>query len=245
MDKSNKLRKEWLQLAPFWIEESRQGGDVSRKGLLDEYMLAACGNVEGLRILDSGCGEGRFCRMLVARGAEYVLGVDTCEPMIEAAQELQSDNEEYVVGDVQNLDFIADESFDLAVSYLNQCDLEDYQANTNEIFRVLKDGGRFIIANIHPMRSAGGSWLRGPDGSKLHVMLDHYFSEGARHFLMKGLEVTNFHRTLSSYIRGFLNAGFLLEDIIEPRVSEESVAQFPELADERRVPNFIIYVLKK
>ena len=59
------LRREWVEMAPYWIEEARAGGDLSRKGLLDAYMLAACGDVQGLRILDCGCGEGRFCRMLV------------------------------------------------------------------------------------------------------------------------------------------------------------------------------------
>ena len=224
----SKLRQEWLELAPYWIKESREGGDVA-----------------GLRILDCGCGEGRFCRMLAERGAQYVLGVDTCEPMIAAARELQSDNDQYMVGDVQNLDFLADQSFDLAISYLNQCDLPDFEANIREVYRVLTQEGRFIVANLHPMRTAEGSWYRAPDGTKLHVILDHYFDEGERHFVMKGVEITNFHRMLSTYIRAFLKAGFVLEDIIEPTAAPEALALYPELDDELRVPNFIIYVLRK
>ena len=241
----SKLRQEWLELAPYWIKESREGGDVARKGLLDAYMLSVCGDVAGLRILDCGCGEGRFCRMLAERGAQYVLGVDTCEPMIAAARELQSDNDQYMVGDVQNLDFLADQSFDLAISYLNQCDLPDFEANIREVYRVLTQEGRFIVANLHPMRTAEGSWYRAPDGTKLHVILDHYFDEGERHFVMKGVEITNFHRMLSTYIRAFLKAGFVLEDIIEPTAAPEALALYPELDDELRVPNFIIYVLRK
>lgn len=212
------LREEWIKLAPHWIAEARQGGDVPRKGMLDAYMLAACGDVQGMSILDSGCGEGRFCRMLAERGAGFVVGVDTCEPMIEAARELQSSKEEYIL---------------------------DVEANVQEVFRVLKDGGRFIIVNIHPMRSATGLWQRQPDGAKVHVILDDYFAEGERHFKMKGVEITNFHRTLATYVRGFLKAGFILEDIIEPTVSAEMVERYPELDDELRVPNFIIYILKK
>lgn len=239
------LRREWLELAPQWIAQARAGGDRSRKGLLDDYVLAACGDVSGLRVLDSGCGEGRFCRMLVERGAGYVVGVDNCPPMIEAARELQSLKEEYFLADVQDLSFLEDASFDLAVSYLNHCDLVDFQANVEEVYRVLRKDGRFVVVNVHPMRSAGGPWVRRPDGTKEHYILDRYFDEGERHFIMLNLRVTNFHRTLSTYIRGFLRAGFALEDLIEPTVKPEALAEFPELADEQRVPNFIIFLLKK
>ena len=61
-------------------------------------MLEACGDVTGMRVLDSGCGEGRFSRILAARGAAYVLGVDLCEPMVAAAKELATGRDEYVVG---------------------------------------------------------------------------------------------------------------------------------------------------
>lgn len=133
----------------------------------------------------------------------------------------------------------------MAISYLNHCDLPDFAANVREVFRVLKPGARFIVANLHPMRSAGGSWLRGPDGARQHIMLDNYFAEGERHLTMQDVGITNFHRTLSTYVRGFLWAGFTIEDIIEPTVSPEMVAKYPELEDELRVPNFIIYVLRK
>ncbi len=77
-----------MELAPLWVKEAREGRNSTRNGLLDPPILEACGDVEGLSVLDCGCGEGRFCRILVERGARYVLGLDSCELMIEAAQEL-------------------------------------------------------------------------------------------------------------------------------------------------------------
>ena len=242
---SNNLNQEWLELSPAWIRESREGRNPTRNGLLDPPMLEACGNVDGLRILDCGCGEGRFCRILIDRGAGYVLGLDRCEPMIEAARQLQSGRDAYRVADVQDLAFIEDESFDLAVSYLNQCDLPDFNANNREVFRVLRHKGQFIVANLHPMRSAEGVWQHTPEGLKQHVILDNYFAEGERHWKMMGVEFTNFHRSLSTYIRGYLEAGFSLRGIIEPTVTAENLKLYPELDDELRVPNFIIYILQK
>jgi SAM-dependent methyltransferase len=244
MNRDN-LDQEWLELSPAWIKEVREGRNPTRDGLLDLPMLEACGSVAGLKILDCGCGEGRFCRMLVDRGAAYVLGLDLCAPMIEAARELQSGRDAYRVADVQNLDFIAGESFDLAVSYLNHCDLPDFNANTREVFRVLRPGGLFIVSNLHPMRSAAGPWQETPDGAKQHVILDNYFDEGERHWKMLGVDFTNFHRSLSTYTRGFLDAGFTIEGLVEPTITPEKLALYPELDDELRVPTFIIYILRK
>lgn len=123
------LQHEWIQLAPAWIKEARQGRNPTRTGLLDRPMIAACGDVRDLEVLDSGCGEGRFSRMLIRLGAKRVLGIDLCDPMIHAARELQTERDSYRLADAEDLRFIEDDSFDLAVSYLNQCDLPDFGAN--------------------------------------------------------------------------------------------------------------------
>jgi len=239
------LLAEWRALAPAWIKQSREGRNANRTGLIDPVMLNACGDVRGKRVLDCGCGEGRFVRMMVQRGAGYVLGIDLCPPMIDAARELQSGMDEYRVANAEDLSFLADRTFDLAISYLNHCDLEDWLANTREVFRILKPGGHFLIANLHPMRSASGYWHKDSAGNKLHCILDKYMSEGPRRWRMLACDFTNFHRTLETYIRGFRRAGFLVDQILEPTVTPEQVATWPELDDELRVPNFIVYVLLK
>jgi ubiquinone/menaquinone biosynthesis C-methylase UbiE len=208
-------------------------------------MIEACGDVGGLKVLDCGCGEGRFCRILLDRGAEQVVGVDLCPPLIHAAAQLATGRDSYVLANVEDMSFLRDGSFDLAVSYLNQCDLADFEANSREAFRVLKPGGRFVVANVHPMRSAVGGWLRAEDGEKLHVILDRYFEEGERRWKMLGCDFTNFHRTIETYLRAYRRIGFAIEEIVEPTVAAQALARFPELEDERRVPNFIVVVLGK
>ena len=66
-----------------------------------------------------------------------------------------------------------------------------------------------------------------------------------RHWAMMEHDLTNFHRSLSTYVRGFLDTGFYIADIVEPTVTPAQVALHPDLDDELRVPNFIVYVLWK
>lgn len=52
-----------------------------------ELTMAACGDVTGKRILDVGCGSGRYALALAERGAE-VLGIDFSSNMLALAHEL-------------------------------------------------------------------------------------------------------------------------------------------------------------
>jgi ubiquinone/menaquinone biosynthesis C-methylase UbiE len=240
MKLEQQLREQWNEHVQDWIQQDQ----FVRTGMLDAWMLAALGNVEGRRVLDIGCGEGRFCRVLAELGAD-VTGVDLTEPLIKRARTLASERESYVVGDAENLAGIEDACFDHAVSYIVLVDLHDYQQSIREAFRVLRPGGRFVVCNIHPMRMAQPyGWVRLGD-RKLFYAVDDYSNEGPRTFEWWGSSFVNMHRMLSSYVDAFLEAGFIIDGIQEPTPSDAQLAENPKLSDEFRVPNFIVYALRK
>ena len=238
------LRQQWKRLAPAGIKGTAEGDNVYREFLLDEWMLKAIGDVSGLRVLDLGCGEGRFARML-AKGGAKVTAVDSCEEFIEFARAHRVRDEVYVVGDIEDLREFANGSFDVVVSYVSLVDTLNFEKAVAEAYRVLAEDGLFLVCNLQPMCTAANGWSKDEGNRKLHFKLDNYFDEGPREMRMFGGSVTNFHRTLSTYVDCFVESGFTVQRILEPKPSPEQVARCPDIDDNLRVPYFMIFVLKK
>ena len=239
MELSERLHSQWVESAQDWIDTDQ----AVRTGMLDSWMLDALGNVGGKSAIDIGCGEGRFSRLLSKLGAS-VTGVDLTEALIARARAM-STGEAYILGDAEDLNEVESDSFDLAVSYIVLVDLLDYCSAIGGAYRVLRPGGRFVVCNIHPMRSSlPAGWIKQAD-RKLFYPVDDYTDEGPREWTWWGRRFVNMHRTLSSHIAAFLDAGFTLRALHEPTPSEEQLAAHPNFDDEFRCPNFIIYVLDK
>ena len=240
----NELKAQWEAMAEDWISRLQDVETSHREAMLDGWMLDAVGDVSGRKVVDLGCGEGRFSRMLAERGA-LVTGVDLCRPFIEFAKKHQVSDEAYLIGDMEDLHGVPSDEFDLAISYVTLVDVPDMRSAVCEAFRVLRRGGRLVVCNLHPMVLASPGWIK--QGSrKLHYPIDRYFDEGERNIsLREDQPWTNFHRTLSTHIRTFLGAGFTVEDIREPTPTEEQAGRYPYVSDNLRVPEFIIYILRK
>ncbi len=190
----------WDESADAWIAAQGEHGDFGRAFVLDRVML---GRIEGRDFktaLDVGCGEGRFCRMLRARGIAAT-GIDPTETLLRTARERDPDGD-YREGRAEALEF-ADASFDLVVSYLTLIDIPDIRQAIPQMARVLKPGGTLLIANLNGFVSACADvmWMRGPDGAYLHYPLDNYLDERAVWLSWRGIRIENWHRPLSVYMQ--------------------------------------------
>jgi ubiquinone/menaquinone biosynthesis C-methylase UbiE len=92
-----------------------------RKGLYERYRLTFehCGDLTGARVLDIGCGTGRYSIECIKRGAERVVGIDFAPSMVEfsrkMAQEMGvSDKCEFICGDFLKYSF--EEEFDVILA---------------------------------------------------------------------------------------------------------------------------------
>ena len=206
------MAKDWTDSAQAWIDFVDRGNGA-RTYLLDPAMLDLAGDLAGKRVLDVGCGEGRFARMLQARGAD-VVGLDPAVPLLtEAARRGTS---KAVVASGEALPFASD-SFDSVVTYLSLIDIPDYRRAIREMARVLQPRGKLLVANLNPFATTmEPSLVKGADGKLLYMKVMDYFGERPEWVEWCGIRVINWHRPLSDYIAAFLESGLILKHYGEP-----------------------------
>ncbi|MFI6294572.1 class I SAM-dependent methyltransferase [Nonomuraea sp. NPDC050790] len=125
-------------------------GFLGRRREVFTRLAARSGVRTGDRVLDVGCGTGYLTRILAPIAAE-VTGVDPSPAMVEHARSRAPRNCSYLVGEGQAL-ALPDGSFDVVMSTLavHHIPADLRGAAVREMFRVLRPGGRLLIAEFRP-----------------------------------------------------------------------------------------------
>ena len=149
------------------------------------------GSVEGLRVLDVGCGRGVGVQLLLEQfGAAHVYGIDLDPQQIGRARKRLAARFDgrftLGIGGVEQLPFEKAE-FDAVFDFGMLHHVPVWQQGVSEIRRVLKPGGRFFFEEV--TRKALESWLY---RTFLEHPTENRFSEGD--FIE---ELTNHHFTLT------------------------------------------------
>jgi ubiquinone/menaquinone biosynthesis C-methylase UbiE len=105
-------------------------------------------------VIDLGSGAGNdvfIARQLVGEGGR-VIGIDMTPEMVERAkknnQKLGFKNVEFVLGEIEDMKDIPNESVDVVISNCVMNLVPDKERAFKEIHRILKTGGHFSISDI-------------------------------------------------------------------------------------------------
>jgi SAM-dependent methyltransferase len=113
--------------------------------------------VRGKRVADIACGSGYGTQMLASAGARSVHGMDISEEAVEfARRQYNTANVTYSVGNAQDLTTISDGEFDVVVSFETIEHIEDVEAYLDEMKRILRPGGVFVVST--PDRRLASLW---------------------------------------------------------------------------------------
>ncbi len=193
------------------------------------------------RVVDLGCGFGWFSRWAHESGAASVLGIDVSTKMLERARaQTRSASIRYRQADLDLLALDPD-SADLVFSSLTLHYVHDLDRLFSMVADAVTPGGVVVISVEHPIYSAPTTqaFETSANGDRIWP-LDNYLVEGERvtNWFVDG--VVKKHRTVSTYINTLIDAGLVIDQIVEWGPTAEAVAERPELADDRHRPWFLL-----
>jgi SAM-dependent methyltransferase len=187
-------------------------------------ILDLAGEVAGRRILDAGCGAGPLSAALRDRGA-LVTGFDSSAKMLELARRRLGPDADLQVSDLGSPLPYPHGAFDDVIACLVLHYLEDWTAPLAELRRVLKPGGRLIVAVDHPFAIA---FMQHEAGRK-----PNYFATDNRteEWTMGGhtARMSFWNRPLHAMTDAFTAAGFRIAVISEPPPAPGARERFPDI----------------
>ncbi len=138
--------------------------DKRYSSLAESSCCLSCGGaigyseaVKGEICVDLGSGRGTDVLRLaeIVGNSGFVYGIDISEGMLQkarsTAERLGSSNVEFISSSLEKIS-IADGAADLVISNCTINHSSDKQAVWNEVFRILRNGGRFVVSDIYSVK---------------------------------------------------------------------------------------------
>ena len=165
------------------------------------------GDVDGLKALDAGCGEGFVARELTARGAE-VTAIDISAPLVKVGRSKDAEGKiDYRVCDLSEPLPEFEGHFDLVASHVVLNDVPDFRGFIRTIGSLTTPDARAVFS------------LNNPYSAFRREKATSYFASGEAVIYQGmagvGVEVYYYHRTMEEYITAFRESGFLLRSLVD------------------------------
>jgi ubiquinone/menaquinone biosynthesis C-methylase UbiE len=215
----------FLSPQPAYDEWAEHYDDEDPSTMLDQpFLMSVIQPFEGCRILDLGCGTGRYLR-LVGQGS-YAVGVDLSRGMLTRARRQTSAAiaARWVQASVECLPFRA-QSFDRVVSGLVLDHVRELRLFFDGIARTLKPGGRAVVTAVHPdMQRLTGPTVR--------------FTAAGREYHTQGT-IHEIREILAAVTQSDLS----VEQLQEPPVDQQLVARRETWKNRLGCPALLLLVL--
>lgn len=215
-------------IAPFWL---RVVEDDSYRAYSPLFFEEIVPRPAGWTV-EVGCGEGRVCRDLAARG-HRTLGVELSRTLLRQAASVQAGGR-FVRGDARRLP-LPDACATTVVSYCSLIDIDGMAQAVREMARILRPEGRLCICVTHPIADAGEMAFGPPDApfELRHPYLGGRMTDFTFHRDSFTLRLRGWTYSIEEYAKALEAAGLLIDRLREP--ARPDADGHPS----RRIPTFL------
>lgn len=203
-----------------YLAASRQGA-LRDHAWLDQLVARALPTGERLaeaRILDIGCGGGRWAERLILGGAREIVGVEPAPPMAAAARELDLPRFRLIESSIES--YHPEGRFDAVLASMSLDHVEALDPVLRRMATHLAPHGRLIITTEHPLRTAardGLRWIEEAVGTRAARVRD-YGVEGWRSYtwFSHPAPVRVYHRSFETWFSLLRHVGLQPIALHEP-----------------------------
>ncbi|QJW48490.1 class I SAM-dependent methyltransferase [bacterium BFN5] len=194
--------------------------------------------VNGKKVLDAGCAAGWYSQWLLEHGAT-VTALDFSPRMIEMTKKRVGNKADVIQADLNNpLSFLADSSLDIILSSLTLHYLKDWTGIMSEFYRTLKQSGYMVISVHHPFMDF--TEFKCHNYFATELLQDEWATPDGK------VPVQFYRRPLHEIISSVLNAGFLIEKLLEPMPTEKFLELQPRIYELlTKNPHFLFLKARK
>jgi SAM-dependent methyltransferase len=225
--------KDWNRIASNY--ESIIDADDHIYQMFADVLWECLGNLQGLDVLDLGCGYGWLSQEFSNAGAN-VLGVDGSKTLLEIARSRYPEIEFYEHNLASGLPF-TDKKFDRVIANMVLMDIPELDSLIASISKSLKPAGKFIFIIPHPCFF---NYPRQPDEitDKPCKLIGNYLETAIWRIKNFGGH-NHYHRSLTYYFDLLHRHNLVVSRLYEP--PQHSQPSNPRQEWFSKIPIFILF----
>lgn len=247
-----------------WDEMSKAYEDFTEKDDSYSYVIEwpciqkMLPPLKNKRILDLGCGTGRFSFLFEKENPLSVLGVDLSEQMLNIAKvkaRNRGSKVKFIRGDISNSEIYNNQKFDFIFSSTTFHYIKDLIGLFINIYNALEDKGVCVLSLMHPVYTAQYPIDKNGAFPTDDEWVVRYLDKSIRSYVQPWIEYndniknylsTSYHHTIGDYLNAIIQAGFRIEKVEEPLPPESwKQTSYGRYNAFIKTPSYIILKLSK
>ena len=201
----DKKKDPWEANAEWWQNSFTDGANAEYSEQLLPLIVELVSGFD--EVLEIGTGEGQVIRAL-SEVPITAVGIDQSDKQIRHGKKIEPASV-LVRSSAEKLPF-HDSFFDAAIACLVVEHIELFEDSFHEVSRVVKRGGRFVLAMNHPLlQSPGSSWVEDwtTDPPEKYWRVGSYLrEERSEEYFGHGISIPFTHRPLSRYLNALIDS---------------------------------------